>query len=91
MKRLLIALTVGASLGLVFHSVNATTFPNVAGPGPDLPNGAVSFADSVTDFVPGIVIDAIAAISTTPIPIPAAVWLYGSALGLLGWLLRKSL
>lgn len=57
MKRFLIVLTVGASLGLVFHSVNAATFPNVAGPGPDLPNGAVSFADSVTSFAPGIVFD----------------------------------
>ncbi len=57
MKRFLIALTVGASLGLVFHSVNAAIFPNVAGPGPDLPNGAVSFADSVTSFAPGIVFD----------------------------------
>jgi hypothetical protein len=70
MKRFLIALTVGASLGLVFHSVNATTFPNVAGPGPDLPNGAVSFQDGKTV---GADIDAIAAISTTAIPIPAAV------------------
>ena len=26
---------------------------------------------------------------THPIPIPAAVWLFGSGLGLLGWMKRK--
>jgi len=58
MKRFLITLTVGVFLGSVFHSVNATTFPNISGPGPDLPNGAASFADAVTEFIPGIVFDA---------------------------------
>ncbi len=26
----------------------------------------------------------------TPVPVPAAVWLFGSALGLLGWMKRKA-
>jgi len=34
-------------------------------------------------FYDNIVID------VTPIPVPAAVWLFGSALGLLGWMRRK--
>lgn len=28
-------------------------------------------------------------VTVTPIPVPAAVWLFGSALGLLGWMRRK--
>jgi len=35
-------------------------------------------------------IDAIAAILTTFIPIPGAVWLFGSALGLFAWLRRAA-
>lgn len=31
-----------------------------------------------------------ALIRTTPVPVPAAVWLFGSALGLLGWMQRKT-
>jgi hypothetical protein len=29
-------------------------------------------------------------ISTSPVPVPAAAWLFGSALGLLGWMRRRS-
>ena len=29
-------------------------------------------------------------VETTPIPVPAAVWLFGSALGLLGWVRRRT-
>lgn len=29
-------------------------------------------------------------LTTAPIPVPAAVWLFGSALGLLGWMRRKA-
>jgi len=51
-------LALGALSWLAFGSVNAATFPNISGPGPDLPNGAASFADAVTSFAPGIVFDA---------------------------------
>lgn len=29
-------------------------------------------------------------LTTTPVPVPAAVWLFGSALGLMGWMRRKA-
>lgn len=32
----------------------------------------------------------VAAFLLTPVPVPAAVWLFGSALGLLGWVRRRS-
>jgi len=57
MKRIVIALILSVLTGFVFHSSHAATFPNVSGPGPDLPNGAASFADAVTGFIPGIVFD----------------------------------
>jgi hypothetical protein len=51
-------LLVVASISIGATNVaNATTFPNISGPGPDLPNGEVSFADAVTSFEPGIVYD----------------------------------
>jgi len=31
-----------------------------------------------------------ASLTVTPIPVPAAVWLFGSALGLLGWMRRRA-
>jgi len=31
-----------------------------------------------------------ATLNSTPIPVPAAVWLFGSALGLLGWARRRA-
>jgi len=58
MKRISVAPVLGACCAFLACSANATTFPNVSGPGPDLPNGAVSFADAVTSFAPGIVFDA---------------------------------
>jgi hypothetical protein len=42
-----------------------------------------------TSNPPGSDFDAIGAIPTI-IPVPAAVWLFGSALGLLGWIRRKA-
>ena len=46
----------GICIGAI-NVANATTFPNISGPGPDLPNGEASFADAVTIFEPGIVFD----------------------------------
>ena len=57
MRKFLFALVLGAFSGLVFCPANAATFPNISGPGPDIPGGAISFADSVTSFFPGIVFD----------------------------------
>ncbi len=56
-----------------------------------LPVGGL-WAVEVDDFVVGPIPaggEYILNVSLAPVPVPAAVWLFGSALGLLGWMKRK--
>ncbi|MGI9341665.1 MAG: hypothetical protein ACR2QV_02375 [Gammaproteobacteria bacterium] len=65
-------------------SFSGTTGADVSG-GVTLQLGATTGPAGGTNmFYDNIVID------VTPIPVPAAVWLFGSALGLLGWMRRKA-
>ncbi|MGI9290418.1 MAG: hypothetical protein ACR2QG_03970, partial [Gammaproteobacteria bacterium] len=57
MHKNILSFLVGMLSCFVLTSANAVTFPNLAGPGPDLPNGEISFADAVTVFTPGFVLD----------------------------------
>jgi hypothetical protein len=50
---------------------------------------AVIFSVDATDFNTGFEISGYDNIVVTAVPIPAAVWLFGSALAGLGWLRRK--
>lgn len=68
MKRSIVTLVLGTCCAFLSCTANATTFPNISGTGPDLPNGEVSFADVVTSFVPGIVYDASVG---ADVPLPA--------------------
>ena len=55
-------------------------------------NDPYTFESSFTQFTDGIEGTAVgewSSIQQTAVPIPAAVWLFGSALGMLGWLRRK--
>ena len=58
MNKIHIAPVIGTCLVMMASSANAVTFPNLSGPGPDLPDGAISFADAVDSFSPGFVFDA---------------------------------
>ncbi len=69
-----------------------------------IPGLSLGFAMSDTNFFPiagspramlegrGVITDAIVSVTYefTPVPVPAAVWLLGSALGLLGWLRKRA-
>jgi hypothetical protein len=46
------------------------------------------FTDSATHWVDGY--GNVSSVTISTVPIPAAVWLFGSALGILGWARRKS-
>ena len=59
-----------------FLLVGTTPFDNTYGPLPD--QGTSNFGFARMTLGPAI------------IPIPATVWLFGSALGLLGWIRRKT-
>ena len=66
-----------------------TTLANVGGP---LGPGDVEWAfqwDVVLDVDDQLLISKNLRLEISPIPVPAAVWLFGSALGLLGWIRRR--
>lgn len=55
--------------------------------------GGLIKARVVADALPGasaIGISALYTFNLTPVPVPGAVWMLGSAVGLLGWLRRRS-
>lgn len=60
-------------------------FVNAFGPGGELNSSLSDAGDSTSQPFIGS-----ALIRTSVVPIPAAVWLFGSALGLLGWRTRKA-
>ena len=53
----------------------------------DFLNGAGVIGDNVTGVDAGL---ALAVADASVVPVPAAVWLFGSALALLGWVRRKA-
>lgn len=71
----------------------AVPFPPLVNPpaGAFNPNitGNYQFAIVVSDPSFGFPVETLA-IEVSVVPVPAAVWLFGSALGLLGWMRRKS-
>ncbi len=57
----------------------------------DSPNGSlISIFDFVVAPGSGVTLPTSLNISAAVVPIPAAAWLFGSALGLLGWLRRRT-
>jgi len=48
------------------------------------------FGDTLSNYVSGDDGYIVANASVSAVPVPAAVWLFGSALGLLGWMRRKA-
>lgn len=65
-----------------FYLLDRRGFPIVG----DLYFGALSFID---EDITGVVYDYRWEIEVSQIPIPAAVWLFGSALGFLGWMRQR--
>lgn len=57
------------------------TSDHAIAPSATTPPDSWSAAAGVTEFT---------AIATSTVPVPAAVWLFGSALGILGWMRRKT-
>jgi hypothetical protein len=74
-------------LTITFALINGKTFADtIAAMGNDLLIGI-----HVTAFASGGSESLVSPPPGTVIPVPAAVWLFGSALGLLGWVRRRSL
>ena len=64
-------LSLGWDIAILRYSVSELTNPNDPA---DFSRTTVAFAEASID-----------AISVTPVPVPAAAWLFGSALGLMNW------
>ena len=76
--------------GLVATSSNFEWFD---GPPSSSAFAIIANADESTDYWCPIGVGSSSPLSCTaiaPIPVPAAVWLFGSALGLLGWIRRRA-
>jgi hypothetical protein len=71
-------------LGLFFGSSLTNTGGTVA-----ITSGSEDFCDDYDCWPPDQTIRAVVSGSVSAVPIPAAVWLFGSALAGLGWLRRK--
>lgn len=74
--------------GPLFGSADWVTYSFTAIAGPDVSGGITFQIGAVCGAVPGCVseifVDNLSVTIAAPIPVPAAVWLFGSALGLLG-------
>lgn len=89
-----------ANTGNVFFqgSINETTWTQITNNSLVVPMGAVAafleFSQAMGPIDPGAGLFAgqvlIDNVSLTVVPVPAAVWLFGSALGLIGFLRRKA-
>ncbi len=80
------------SQNLMFGFLAADSLPFLDAPaGSFNPNvaGNYQFAIGVSTLIGGFPLDSVA-IEVEVVPVPAAVWLFGSALGLLGWMRRKT-
>lgn len=83
----------GSLFELAYLSLDTDTIANLSyNPNPpalsevDIAIFSIQEADAAGD----VIFDAIGIVDTTVIPVPAAIWLFGSALGLLGWTRRKA-
>jgi hypothetical protein len=69
---------------VVGDTVNSYALGNAEGTGEFFAAHIADYADWESDNTSGQFA------GSTPVPIPAAVWLFGSALGMLGWMRRRS-
>jgi len=87
------ATLVEGSQNLLFGFLGATIPPLIFAPGGSFdPNALGNYQFAITVGTGGALnfpIDAVA-IEVEVVPVPAAVWLFGSALGLLGWVRRRT-
>lgn len=82
----------GGPLGLNANPAVWTNFVFNTTTGADVSGGVTLQLTATTGGAQGSLADIFydnIVIDVTPIPVPAAVWLFGSALGLLGWMRRK--
>ncbi|MDH3978729.1 MAG: VPLPA-CTERM sorting domain-containing protein [Gammaproteobacteria bacterium] len=79
------------STSTLTYTMQATESVNITDAVLECPDDAFVVDDCSTGFIGGDPFDATSVIvSITPVPVPAGIWLLGSALGLLGWMRRKS-